>query len=189
MAVVAASRMRCVLPVIAAALVVPAAGSPAHGVAERLAGTVTLAAFDLQQRCGATPGGTATKKTLAVRCSQIGAFDGRPARAGVSYAWTWTLPVGADGRTSANGPEKGKLGLNFGDGNIVYLATTGLQRSVAASTPAKSQAKTTGTWKVTPGGTGRYKGATGSGRYTFSTTLEGSRFFRVAKLTLSGALR
>jgi len=161
---------------------------PAAAAVRTLSGTVTLAGFVLQQRCGAKQGGTKAKPKLIVTCSQIGAFQGKPARAGVSYAWTWTLPVLANGRTSANGPEKGRLGLNFGGGNIVYVATTGAQRSVGKSTPAKSQAKTTGTWKVTSGGTGQYKGARGSGTYTFNTTLQSSRF-TVAKLVLRGTIR
>ena len=175
---------------LAAALALPAAAGSGRSVDGMLSGTVTLASFDLQQRCGAKPGGTPAKKTLVVRCSQIGAFQGKPARAGVSYVWTWTLEVGADNRTTGRGPETGKLGLNFGGGNIVYVATKGFQKPVGTSVPGKkSQAKTTGTWKVTTGGTAEYNGARGSGTYTYSTTLENGRSFTVAKLTLRGTIR
>jgi hypothetical protein len=160
-----------------------AAGQPA---ATPLNGTVVLATFDLQQRCGAKPGGTAAKKVLVVSCSQTGYFDGKPARAGVSYAWRWSLEVGANNRTTGRGPETGKLGLNFGGGNIVYFATKGTQVPVGKATAARSQAKTTGTWTVTSGGTGAYKNARGSGTYTFSTTFVGGRTFTTAKLTLKG---
>jgi hypothetical protein len=182
------SRSLLVVAAVAAALALPGAVS-SRTVATPLSGTVTLANFDLQQRCGGKQGGTAARKTLIVKCSQTGVFDGKPARAGVSYVWTWTLEVGANGRTSGKGPESGKLGLNFGGGDIVYLATKGMQLPVGKSTPAKSQAKSTGTWTVTSGGTGRYKNAKGSGKYSFSTTLEGSRFFSLAKLALQGTIR
>ena len=97
--------------------------------------------------------------------------------------------MGANGKTTGKGPEAGKLGLNFGGGDIVYLATKGMQLPVGKSTAGKSQAKTTGTWTVTSGGSGRYKSVRGSGAYTFSTTLEGGSSFTVAKLTLQGTIR
>jgi hypothetical protein len=182
------ARLACAAVVLAASLALPAAAGYGRSGATPLVGLVTLATFDLQQRCGAKPGGTAAKKLLVVSCSQTGAFDGKPARAGVSYAWTWSLEVGTNGKTTGKGPETGKLGLNFGGGDIVYLATKGMQLPVGKSTPAKSQAKTTGTWTVTSGGSGRYKKARGSGTYTYSTTLQASRFFAVAKLTLQGTI-
>jgi hypothetical protein len=181
-------RLAFVALVLAASLALPGAAGHARPGATPLIGIVTLATFDLTQRCGGKPGGTAAKKLLVVSCSQTGAFDGRPARAGVSYVWTWNLEVGANGKTTGKGPETGKLGLNFGGGDIVYLTTKGMQLPVGKSTAAKSQAKTTGTWTVTSGGTGRYKSAHGSGTYTYSTTLQGSRFFASAKLTLKGAI-
>ena len=185
------SRLGLVLTAgLTAALLLPAPGGSGPRVVRALAGTVTLATLELSQRCGAKPGGTPEKKILAVSCSQIGAFAGKPARAGASYAWTWALEVGADNRTTGKGPETGKLGLNFGSGAIVYLATKGLQLPVPGGTPGvKSQAKTTGTWKVTKGGTGTYAKATGSGTYTFSTTFENGTTFTVAKITLRGTIR
>jgi hypothetical protein len=153
-----------------------------------LNGTAALTGFDLLERCGGKAGGTAKKKILVVSCSQTGVFSGKPASGGVSYAWKWDLEVGANGRTTGKGPESGKLGLNFGGGNIVYLATKGMQLPVGKATADKSRAKTTGTWTVTSGGTGRYKNAHGSGKYTFSTTFENGKSFTVARLTLAGAV-
>ena len=144
-------------------------------------GTLKLGVNTVPKLCRAARAGTAAKPRVRISCGAVGVFEGQPARAGANYFWTWTLPIGADGKTKANGPEKGRIGLNFGGGAIVYLATKGAEKPRGTTA-----ARTTGTWTVQKG-QGAYAGATGKGTYVFDTRIVQNRF-TLMKMTLDGSI-
>jgi hypothetical protein len=171
--------------VVVAALLAHAAPSATRAPI-RLSGAATLQAVNIQQRCGFSQG---ANNTLVAQCSQIGAFAGRPARAGVAYAWRWDLEIGADGRTTGNAPERGELAFNFGTARgILRVTTTGRQAPVGTPTADQAQGLTTGTWKY-KSGTRSFARRRGSGTYRFETTRVGPTTFQVAKITINGTLR
>jgi hypothetical protein len=153
----------------------------------RLSGTATLQAVDISVRCNF---GRGANNTVIAACSQIGAFAGRPARAGVAYAWRWDLELGPDGRTTTgNGPERGELALNFGaKRGILRVTTTGRQAPVGTPTADQAQGRTVGTWKF-KSGTKTFARRRGTGTYRFDTTRIGPTTFEIARITINGTLR
>ena len=165
---------------VAAALAAPA-DAPGSETARTVKGTLVLGLNTVQKLCRASQAGTAAKPAARISCGATGVYTGQPARAGANYYWTWVLPIGSDGKTKANGPETGRIGLNFGGGAIVYLTTNGAEKPRGTTT-----ARTTGTWTV-KNGTGSYAGAPGKGTYTFDTKIVAGSF-SVMKITLNGSI-
>lgn len=165
---------------VIAATTAPGA-TPRAEASAAVKGTLTLGLGNVQKLCKAARAGTAALPKVRISCGAVGVFKGLPATAGANYYWTWVLPIGADGKTKANGPETGRIGLNFGGGAIVYLTTKGLEKPRGTTA-----ARTTGTWVVQKG-EGSYKGATGKGTYVFDTRIVGPAF-KLMRITLTGAI-
>jgi hypothetical protein len=143
-----------------------------------VAGTVTLKPVDTTKNCRFTAGA----KTLIASCTQLGTFSGKPGAAGASYGWRWDLEL-KNGVTTGNAPEVGRLLLNFGAPGMLTLDLKGRQVPVGKPGANGARGRTTGTWKLTAG-TGSFKGKTGSGTYTFSTSRTGKTTFQVARIEL-----
>ena len=172
---------------VAGGLVVAASAGGATRPPIQLNGTATFQQIVIPQRCSFSTNSTRT--ILYAACTQIGAFAGRPARAGASYGWRWDLEVGTDGRTTGNGPEVGELAFNFGTKlGILRVTTRGQQAPVGTPDANHAVGKTTGTWRY-KSGTKRFAKRRGTGTYTFDTERTGPDTFQVARITLRGTLR